>query len=127
MERKIKDIFVALGELFLVFTVLFLIAGLIVALIHLTWTILTVYHEYWFIPFIPLYAVARRKQGNQPIKSHPQLKQRRKSQIIVHENQFEENSSISLSGSSWSSTVEVQYRATKNSFTSTTVYYDKMK
>ena len=108
MERKIKEYFAALLQLILIYGTLFTVAGVLFVIGQTVWTVTTTYHEYWFMPFIPLFIFAKllaSKNPEQPFIKPYVLKQQLKYQLPtypVHED-HKSSSISSLSSSSLSS------------------------
>ena len=108
MERKIKEYLASLLQLLLVYGALFIVVGVFCVIGQTVWTLTTTYHEYWFMPFIPLFIFAKRlaiTNPEQPFIKPYVLKQQLKYQLPtypVHEDHT--SSSISsLSSSTLSS------------------------
>ena len=108
MERKIKEYLASLLRLFLVYGALFFVGGVFFIIGQTVWTLTTTYHEYWFLPFIPLFMFAKLlaiTNPEQPFIKPYVLKQQPKYQLPtypVHEDHT--SSSISsLTSSSLSS------------------------
>ena len=108
MERKITEYFASLLQLFLVYGALFVVGCAFFIIGQTVWTLTTTYHEYWFMPFIPLFIFAKLlaiTNPEQPFIKPYVLKQQLKYQLPtypVHED-HKSSSISSLTSSSLSS------------------------